>query len=384
MNDAEPSLDRNSTVHLGRLMSYLAQDPENAQLLLDCSSVAINAGKIDIAAGLLAQFDKNGTQSPELLNLKAVLAMMKRNFGAAHTAFRELMATGANDPAIRFNFAWSKAMLEDYAGAEALLDDEVVNAVPRAAGLKIQMLHHLQRMDDGLACGAQYVALYPQDQALFGALSVLAMDADQAGLAEHYARGASNSAEGLSTLGSLLLGSGKVEESLGYFADALKLNPNSGRSWLGTGLVGLSQGNIAQAAIDLDRAAGLLKTHLGSWIASGWAHFINKDIKVARTRFETALALDSRFSESHGGLAVIDINEGYLKSARKRTERALRLDPACFSGALAKSMLLALDGDVDASTVIRDRTLTTPIYEDSITIVQATIQFGFTNKRKGN
>ncbi len=363
-------------------MRYLAQDPGNAQLLLDCTSAAMDAGKIDVAAALITRAESAGLLSPETQNLRSVLAMMRQDFGTAQSGFTELMATGTDNPAIRFNLAWCKAMLDDYAGAEILLDDEVVAAVPRAAGLKIQMLHHLQRMGDALACGERYAALYPKDQALFGSLSVLALDADRADLAEQYARSASSSPEGLSTLGSLLLGNGKVEESLGYFASALKLNPNSGRSWLGTGLAGLSQGNIAQAAADLDRAASLLKTHLGSWIAAGWAHFINKDLRTARTRFETAMALDARFSESHGGLAVLDISEGHIDSAKKRTERALRLDPACFAGALAKSMLLAADGNMDASAAIRDKALTTPISEDGLTIAEAMIQYGFVNKMK--
>jgi tetratricopeptide (TPR) repeat protein len=382
MNDAAPVLITDATIHLNRLMRYLAQDPENTQLLLDCTSAAMDAGNFDVAAELIARVESAGSPSPETHNLKAVLAMMRQDFGAAQSGFTELMAAGTDNPAIRFNLAWSKAMLEDYAGAEILLDDEVVAAVPRAAGLKIQMLHHLQRMDDALACGEQFVTLYPQDQALFGSLSVLALDADRADLAEHYARSATHTPEGLSTLGSLLLGSGKVQESKDYFASALKLNPNSGRSWLGTGLAGLSQGNMAQAAVDLDRAASLLKTHLGSWIAAGWAHFINKDLKIARTRFETAMALDARFSESHGGLAVLDISEGHIESAKKRTERALRLDPACFAGALAKSMLLAAAGNMDASAAIRDKALTTPISEDGLTIAQAMIQYGFINKMK--
>jgi tetratricopeptide (TPR) repeat protein len=242
MHDPGYQTTNMSTQQLDRLLGFLAADPGNARLLQDCASAAMDAHQYDTAAALVARAEAEGPLASELLNLKGVMAMMHQDHAAAQLAFQALLDAGVNDTGICFNLAWSKAMLGEYTDAEALLDDAVVTAVPRAAGLKIQMLHHLQRMDDAFAHGARYAKQYPHDQALFGALAILALDADKADLAAYYAQQAQATPEGLSTLGSLLLGEGQAADSQSYFAEAIRLNPSSGRSWLGQGLAGISQG----------------------------------------------------------------------------------------------------------------------------------------------
>ena len=93
----------------------------------------------------------------------------------------------------------------------------------------------------------------------------------------------------------------------------------------------------------------------------------------ARAIFDHALALDDTFSESHGALAVLDILEGNIETARVRTETALRLDRRGFSAALAQSLLFQHDGNPEAAERIRELTLNTPVGDSGTTIAEAMI-----------
>ncbi|MDO8380136.1 lipopolysaccharide assembly protein LapB [Phenylobacterium sp.] len=356
---------------LPRLLGFLERDPGNLQLLADAAATALDEGQPAKAIDLLDRYAATTPLPPELLNLSGVAALQEGRFGEAAKAFEDLLAQGHDDPGLRFNLAWAKAMLLDWARTADLIDDATVAAAPRAAALKVEALCHLGKLEEALAWGGQIAAQRPGDQALMGALAVAAMDAEQTDLARAYALKAGTTHEGLSTLGMLMLDQDDADEALVTFDRALAVYPHSARALLGKGLALLSKGDPRAAAGQLDEGAKIFGDHLGSWIASGWAHFASGDQVTARSRFETALALDDTFAESHGGLAVLDVIENDLESARRRTDIALRLDRVCFSGALARSMLLEHDGDPATAERIRQKAMNAPIGAAGRTLAQA-------------
>ena len=146
---------------------------------------------------------------------------------------------------------------------------------------------------------------------------------------------------------------------------------------MGRGLSLMMSENRAGAVDAIDRAAVLFETHIGSWIASGWAHFLNDDQVKARASFERALAIDPNFSETYGGLAVLDIASGDMESAKRNSEIALKLDRASLGGTLAQTLLLERSGDHEKAARIREIALATPIGPDGRTIAQALMGMGF-------
>jgi tetratricopeptide (TPR) repeat protein len=176
------------------------------------------------------------------------------------------------------------------------------------------------------------------------------------------------------------LGDERIADATGCFDQALAANPASARALLGAGLARLSGGDSAGAAPLFDKAADLFGDHLGSWVAAGWAYFTVGDLARARQRFETALALDDTFAEAHGGLAVVDVLEKRFDEARRGAQTALRLDRECFSGILARTLLLDEAGEAAAATRLRDAALDAPIGPGGQTIAQALV--GFTSRRK--
>jgi tetratricopeptide (TPR) repeat protein len=204
-----------------------------------------------------------------------------------------------------------------------------------------------------------------------GALASVALDAERVDLARRYASRAGSNHDGLTTLGMLLLDEGRAVESSALFDRVLAGEPGNPRALLGKGLGLLSAGDVGGAAERIDAAATRFGDHLGSWVAAGWAHYVMGNLAASRARFEKALALDDSFAETQGGLAVLDLLDGEVESARRRTEIALRLDRNSFGGALARSMLLEREGKAKAAQKVRDAALNHPVGPGGRTIARS-------------
>jgi tetratricopeptide (TPR) repeat protein len=354
-------MDRSVDVsRYSRLLGFLEQDPDNLRLIADAASAAMEEGDPGAALALLDRHASLAPLPPPLLNLKGIAALADRRFEDAVATLTSLREAGEDAPAIRFNLAWALTMTGDHEAALALLDDEAVAAGPRGASLKVGLLHQLGRPEEALESGIALAQIHPADQSLMGALALAAMDSDRADLARLYAERSGTNHDGQTTLGLLLLDEERTGESAAIFDRVLAGDAGNGRALLGKGLALLNQGDPAAAAAWIDRAAERFGDHLGSWVAAGWTHYVQGDLAASRARFETALALDDAFGETHGALAVLDLAQGDVEAARRRTEVALRLDPRCFGGALAKSQLLERDGKAKAARKVREAALSFP------------------------
>jgi len=311
---------------------------------------------------------------PNLLNLRGMVLLAQQRYADAAAVFGELRARD-DKPSLRFNLAWAKAMMGAYDEALALLDDETLSASSRAPSLKIHMMHHLGLYDDALACGAQLAERFPNDQALMGALATLAMDAGNADLARRYAERGGRGVEASAALGFMALGDRDIR-ALKLFDQAIAADSGNPRAWVGKGLSLLAAGDAAKAVDAIDRGAELFGDHIGSWIASGWAHFAHGDSRNARRSFERAMAIDPNFSECHGGMAVMDILDGDTQSAQRNCDIALRLDKKSFGGALAKTLLLEKSGRPDMARRVRDIAFATPVGPRGETLAQMLAQMG--------
>jgi Tfp pilus assembly protein PilF len=363
-----------------RLLGYLDADPENLQLIADTAEAAMEAHRYEAVEALVERHTELQSPPAALFNLAGLAAMRSARFEAAETQFSRALQSAPDDAAVRYNLAWAKAARQDWSGASELLDRAVADAVPAAAVLKVQMLHQLGRIDDALAWGKVFSDVYPGDDLLMGALSAVAMDAEDMALAADYAKRAGDAPEGLATLGMIGLDEAHLEQSTRLFDQALAGNPQCIRAQLGQGLVSLALARHADAAEKLDRVAAFYGDHLGSWIAAGWAYFSAGDLVRARQRFETAMAIDATFAEAQGAIAVLDAVDSQLDSARRRAQAALRLDRQCFSAALAMSLVLDATGQPTAAERLRLAALRTPVGPSGQSISDMMVTLG--NRRR--
>lgn len=358
---------------LAMLAGFLGQDPSNIELRTDTAEAALDAGDPARAASILREAPAD--VPPRAANLAGLAALRLGRFKEAADAFGSLVDGGEDAPGLRFNLAWARTRLGDLEGALALLDPAVTR-LPQAAMLEVQVLHAAGRLDEAVEKARIHLAMHPDDAGLNAVVSVLAVDVEDPDLAAATAARAGDHPDALATLGTLALGEDRASNALDYFDRALDANRHSPRAWIGRGLARLMTGAQDRAPADIDRGAELFGTHVGSWIAAGWAHYVAGDRRAARARFETALALDPTFAETHGGLAVIDIADGRLADAAERTKVALRLDRECFGAALARSLLTTADGDPARGAAILQRAMNTPLDASGRTIAQSLARMG--------
>jgi len=353
---------------LARLLAYLESDPANPALLRDCAEAALAAGDAAAADDCYARLEAaDGLSDGDAAG--AGLAAM-RNGRAAHAAalFEELRGKHPDDPALRFNLAWSLALDRQFERAEDLLDDATVAALPQAAMLDLQLAHERGDFDGAAAKVAPYLAAHAGYGPLQAAVSVLAMDLDDEDLAREAAIAGGEHPDALTTLGTLTLGDGDPDEARHMLERALAQNDRSPRAWMGLGLANLSLGASEEALQQIDHGAALFEDHLGSWIAAGWAYLITGDRDTAEARFATAMALDENFAECHGSLATIQALKGEGEAAERSIAVALRLDRQCFSAAFAAMIVASSQGESDKAGQILERAFDQPLDEQGRTL----------------
>ncbi|MDR2858127.1 MAG: tetratricopeptide repeat protein [Novosphingobium sp.] len=356
---------------LDRLLGFLAMDQDNPALLADAAEAAFEARRFGVTAELLGRHAALAPLPPALCNLAGLAALAEERFGDAEAYFEQLRRSGIDDPGVRFNQAWALAMVERYGEAAELLDDEVIAVSPRGPTLKLQALHHLGDLDVALAEGRALIARYPNDQALLGAAATLAMDADDLAMARTCAGRAPDSPQALAVLGMLALDASDVGGAMDLFDRALARQQGSPRALVGKGLALLAGGQAAAGARAIEAGAAHFRTHLGSWIAAGWAWLIAGDTARAQAMFTRVCEIDDTFSEGHGGLAVLALEAGDLAEAQRRSEIALRLDAESLGGILSRIMLLQAQGDTRTAARIRDIALATPVGPSGKTLLEA-------------
>ncbi len=369
-------IDTAEASRLGRLLPLLDADPANLALLADAAETALAEQRPEVAADLLDRYAAIAPLPPGQANLAGLAALQTRRYDRAAALFGGLVEAGVDEPAVRFNLAWACAMDKQFDRALELLDDDLARALPQAAMLQINLLHDRGEFEDAAARAREYVEIHPSYAPLMAAVSVLALDVEDEALAAACAAKGGEHPDALTTLGTLALGDERATEALDLFDRALERNSQVPRAWVGRGLARLLTGQSPAAAADIDRGAEMFGDHLGSWIAAGWAHFVNKDLASARARFETALELDDTFAETHGSLAVLDLLEGDVEGAREKSEIALRLDRQCYSAALARSLLAAGAGDEQTARRIYEAAINTPVDGSGRTIGQALAKLG--------
>ncbi|MET0183124.1 MAG: tetratricopeptide repeat protein [Caulobacterales bacterium] len=360
---------------LKSLLGYLESDPGNLSLLSDAAETALAAHDPKRTLELLEAYAAHAPLPPQERNLAGLAALQAQDYPAAVQHFEALLPANAEDVALRFNLAWSLAMTKNFERALELLDPATVEALPQAAMLHLQLLHNAGHLDEAAEASRAHILRHPTNEGLLAAASVLAIDLEDLDLARDCAIRSGEHPDALTTLGTLSLNDENPEAALEQFERALAKNPYTPRAWVGKGLAELLSGQGPQAARDIEHGAQMFDTHIGSWIAAGWAHVLSNDLVAAQNCFDKALSIDANFAESHGSLAVLDFMNGNFDSARRLAQTALRLDSKSFAGALAQSLVLSHGGRNDAARAIVERALHTPLGENGQTIAQALAKY---------
>lgn len=350
-----------------RLKAYLAADPGNLTLMADAADAAMNEGRFADVIDMVDRHAAIAPPPPSLINVLGLCALAEGRHEDAAGIFAALLAGAPDDPALRFNLAWAREQAGDHRGALEAIGSSAGTGT--AAALVVRSLHNLGQLDEAIAVGDAWEGREGSPE-LWGGLAAVALDAEDLDRAQRWASRGIASPDGLAAQGVLEMMEARNGEARRLFEEALALRPDSGRGLLGMGSVLLDEGRPEEAAKQFDAAGEIYGDHLGTWVAAGWAWLLAGDQAAARARFDRAVAIDDSFGEGHGGLAVIDMMEGHIEDATRRSEIALRLDRQGLGGTLARSLLLDRAGETTAAARIREMALNAPIGPNGRSVMQ--------------
>ncbi len=354
---------------LVRLLRYIESDSTNLALRIDAIREACNAGEWKIARALIESGLSAHPGSPELLASLGLVELQAQRYLEAERALVAALAGGVDAPEVRFNLAFCRFTLGNYAQALELLTNPVLApVVPNALLLRARCLHHLDRPLEAIADCKAYLELASADADAKGLLSLLLYEKRSLGearaLSEAALRQDATQLEAMLTRGALAADERDYETAASTYLTLVEAHPLCGRGWLGLALVDLLRMRIDSAKRYIALATATMPDHIGSLHVLAWIEVVRGNLPEARTAFERALTIDRNFAETHGGLAVIAVLEGDGAAAAACIKRALRLQPGCLSARYAEVLALGRAGKHEAAQAAFEALMSTRIADE--------------------
>jgi tetratricopeptide (TPR) repeat protein len=128
-------------------------------------------------------------------------------------------------------------------------------------------------------------------------------------------------------VGALLGRQGKVQEAIGHYEQALRLNPDYVESHNNLGVALMEQGNVQEAISHLEQALRLKPDYVEAHDNLGHALLRAGKAHEAIRQLDQALRIKPDFAEAHNDLALALVELGRLQEAISHWEQALRMKP---------------------------------------------------------
>jgi tetratricopeptide (TPR) repeat protein len=364
-----------SETQLERYLGFLESDPNNIQLIANTANLAYESDQFQQALTLADTGLSIEPNHQILLSTKALSHMSLGDTDKALAIFQQLLSLGEQHPVIRYNMAYCYALQQQHDQALPLLEDSLQHYadMPQMLHLHMRVLHELEALEDAIALGLQALSLHhdadaPIDDAANGKvhelLSSLYVDMADFSAAQHHAALALKTNPNLpnahTSIGTAALSTQDDQIALQHFNQAITLNQQDGRAWLGKAMALMLQNKLTEAEASFNAAITHMPTHLGSYQALAWCQITQNNLTAAQQTAQKALAIDDTFSENHGTLAVLAVMQGNIELAQREAQVALRLDKASFSGNYAQALVLQAKGDDKGGQQMIDSLLDSP------------------------
>ena len=354
---------------------YVKHDAANPLLQLTLGDLYHKAGRLDEALARYTQcLTLNPSHAAARSRITSVMISQHR-FAEAEKTLKELIDGGESDAALLHNLGLTLYYQHRFEEAARCFADAGAHGlgIPANAAYLARTYHHLERMDEAIAACRQWVE-QGGNVAAKSYLALLEMDDGNTERAREIALTVlAESPQDIDA--NVVVGASSVErqetkEARAHFETALRQDRENGRAWLGLGLVHLHEQEHRQAIEALANAARIYPDNPGIIVTLGWAKIIAKDPAGAEQTFQQALNVNRNFSESHGGLAAAHAFQGKLDQAQAEINLAVRLDPKGFGAEIAKTAVLALQGQKQNATEVFARMLERAPKEGALPLIE--------------
>jgi tetratricopeptide (TPR) repeat protein len=358
---------------LARLESYLEADPANDTLLTDAFQTALRCAEWEKAKDHLASALRLQSGSLPWALHEAEFFLAQQKYDEAAEVLAQLAAIPSPPPgladAVLHNLAYIDFAQARYGDCVARLADRLegppgeagqsvlpaTDLPPALPTLWLRALHRAGELERAVRWSQAMASAGQLSPQLAGIASLAALDFGDLGLAQQWSElagqgsaGSQKTLEAWVTQASLSLAAQDAGGAQASAAAALQLNPRDGRAWSVMAFADLLGGQAQKARVHFAQALEAMPEHIGTWHGQAWNDLVLKDLDAAQRSFETALALDRNFAESHGGLAVVLALKKHSTEARKHIELAQRLDPSNLSGRYAQAVMSGEASDTQA------------------------------------
>lgn len=350
-----PSLAQ-AKARLARLNGYLQSDPTNAELLADVFASALFCNEWELANSCLQAGRSNHPQDLGWLLREGELLLARGLLEPAREFFSQLReradlpgnfldVVAHNLAFVEFqsgNFQACLDILSPYANGPAATGKAAVWQAIQA--LWLQALHHRYELDKALEWARRLDAQGSLGLQARAIAALIAVDADDLDCARAWAAVATQSAadcpaQGWVAAASVSLRDRQAQSAIDFAAKALELKPNDGRAWSAMAFGHMLNQNLQEAGKAFRTALEAMPGHIGTWHGYAWTMMLLSESDAAAQGFESALELDRNFADTHGGLAVVKVQQGLPEQARECAARALRLDPDNIPAQYATALL---------------------------------------------
>jgi tetratricopeptide (TPR) repeat protein len=357
------AMEDENAFRLRRLLGYLEDDPENFSLLSDAGDLCLRIGNRAVARPLLERALKLQPKDPANLFRMSTLMFAEHAYQDCLGLTFQLLDLGQAHMAIRRQHALCLVNLSRFAEAAPILRTLVEGDAPYPdlPHTLLRTLHHIGCFKEAAAFAESHLERNPGDATARGMQSLLFLDQERYVEAERIAnevlRVQPRNLDALLAAGSSAIALEREGRALELFGRAIETGPRNGRAWLGLGLGHMLSGELSEAAEEMKRALQYMPEHLGSWNALAWVMILQRDLDGASATLRRSLRVNRNFGETHGGLAVVAAMRDDWGLTRVRTEMALRLQPGCFAGRFAQSLLVAQEGTPDKAVAMLNELL---------------------------
>lgn len=361
MDDTTPA----QHARLTRLLAFLERDPDNLSLLLDALSLAISLRDLDSGRHLIQYLHTQQINAPQAFALAAHLMLQAGEYAKAGEYGDRAIEGGIVDPAVLFNTAFGHFYNGDFAVASELLASLTAGTACPADTLLMhaRALHQLEeeRTEEAEALVVRALVQEPENPQARGLLALLLYEngknAQALNAAHESLAAAPDQLDALLACASVQFELNNIAASRKAWLHTVNCHPQCGRAWAGLAELEFNELEFEAAEEHLRIAVEFMPDHIGTWHLLAWIYILQGHSSKARQALDSSYKLDRNFAETHGGLAIVEVMEGFKERAQTSIRRALKLNPDCLSVQYANALQLQAAGEPEKAKQLLNEVL---------------------------